>query len=164
MEVQAVSGGKLCSARGEQTPGDNLITLPAASLSSLSSSFSQGSFSVLTTCKSHFWGKFLLVTLLQAMPTALGFPVEQTELTLPWPGWVFSQREGIADLGCCHPHWHDPALPKHGSGFDAKVSVPPLPLPISALLWKPASQELHAEGRAGLFPLLPSHSPPLTHL
>lgn len=73
--------------------------------------------------------------------------------------------EGIAlELGCCHPHWQHPPLSTHGSGFDAKVSVPPLPSPILALLWQPASQELPTESRTGMFSLLLSHSPPLTHL
>lgn len=119
MEVQAVSGGKLCSARGEQTPGDNLITLPAASLSSLSSSFSQGWFSGLTTWKRHFWGEFLLVTLLLGMPSA-GLPCGRTAFTWPWPGWILSQR----GRDCTRTELLSPPLITHlsmpGLGFDAQ--------------------------------------------
>lgn len=142
MEVQVVSGGKLCSARGEQTPGDNLITLPAASLSSLSSSFSQGWFSGLTTWKRHFWGEFLLLTLLLGMPSA-GLPCGRTAFTWPWPGWILSQR----GRDCTRTELLSPPLITH---LSMPGSVPPLPFPILALLCPTPRAPCRAE--QGYFP------------
>jgi len=145
-----VSGGKRCSTTGEQTPGDNLITLPAASLSSLSSSCIWGCLPALTAWKRDFWGKFPLVTLLPGVLTALGFPGEGKESSpRRVPAGFAAKGPGTARDGAAA----SPTAITHFSPCTARAGI--------EAFWVPTSLRLHFHPHFG--PPLATSTPGAPH-